>query len=264
MERMKIFAILFLAAACLSVAGCFDNRGRPADATPVTSLKALAATNRADVVRLFLRGSTEQIGDDAFADLPGLKQLDISELKLKTVPSSVFGLKTLEHLYLARNQLEAVPDALGAMPALTYLNLDGNRLSAIPASLAGAKSLRWLRLNENKLKDLPSELGALKDIRRIYLKRNQLSAVPEVVKEWTLLEDLLLDGNPAITSVPDWVTKLPNLKSVSLAGCKIAKLPDDLSGWRKLESLVLSGCSIAPDEAKRIRKALGDDVAVVF
>ena len=261
---MKSFPSFCLAAVCAFAAGCFDNRGKPADATPVTSLKALAATNRADVTRLYLRGSAEAVGDGAFSDLPNLRQLDISELKLKAVPSSVFGLKALEHLYLARNQLEAVPDALGAMPALTYLNLDGNRLAAVPASLAGAKALRWLRLNENRLQSLPPELGALTEMRRIYLKRNQLAAVPEVVKAWPLLEDLLLDGNP-IETLPDWVTALPKLKSVSFADCKkLAKLPDDLSGWRGLESLVLSGCPIPADEAARIRKALGDDVAVVF
>ena len=36
------------------------------------------------------------------------------------------------------------------------------------------------------------ELAALKDLRRIYLKHNQFAAVPDVVKEWPLLEDLLL------------------------------------------------------------------------
>ena len=73
----------------------------------------------------------------------------------------------------------------------------------------------------------------------------------------------MLDSNP-IAALPDWVTAMPRLKSVSLSSCKISKLPDDLSGWRKLDSLVLSGCPIPADEMKRIRRALGDDVAVVF
>ena len=95
------------------------------------------------------------------------------------------------------------------------------------------------------------------------MARRRLAAVPEVVKEWPALEDLLLDHNP-IGTLPDWGAQMPRLRSVSLAGCKIAKLPDDLSGWRKLDSLVLSGCPIPADEMKRIRRALGDDVAVVF
>ena len=154
---MKNFALTCMTAACALLAGCFDNWGRPAAATPVTSLAALAATNRADVTRLYLRGGKEEIGDAAFADLPNLRDLDLSELKLKKVPSSVFALKTLTTLYLARNELDAMPDGLGQMATLTYLNMDGNRLAAVPASLSGATGLRWLRLNENKLQALPAD-----------------------------------------------------------------------------------------------------------
>lgn len=58
--------------------------------------------------------------------------------------------------------------------------------------------------------------------------------------------------------------QMPALRNVSLSGCRVTKLPDDLSGWRKLTSLALSGCPIASEEMRRIRKALGDDVAVTF
>ena len=74
---------------------------------------------------------------------------------------------------------------------------------------------------------------------------------------------MILDGNP-IVGVPDWLTRMPRLKTVSLSGCRIAKLPDDLSGWRRLKALALGGCPIPAEEAQRIRKALGDDVAVTF
>ena len=40
-------SLLFLVAACLACAGCFDNHSRPADVITVTSLDALAQTNRA-------------------------------------------------------------------------------------------------------------------------------------------------------------------------------------------------------------------------
>ena len=174
---MKNFALTCMTAACALLAGCFDNWGRPAAATPVTSLAALAATNRADVTRLYLRGGKEEIGDAAFADLPNLRDLDLSELKLKKLPTSVLSLKALKNLYLARNEFESVPDGLAQLPELIYLNMDGNKLASVPASLAGAANLRWLRLNENSIHDLPKELAALKELRRIYLKHNQLAAI---------------------------------------------------------------------------------------
>ena len=73
----------------------------------------------------------------------------------------------------------------------------------------------------------------------------------------------MLDGNP-IKTVPDWLTRMPSLKSVSFAGCALAKLPDDLSGWRRLESVSLAGCPLGDAEMKRVRAALGDAVAVTF
>ena len=86
--------------------------------------------------------------------------------------------------------------------------------------------------------------------------------MPEVVKEWTALEDLTLDGNP-ITEIPGWLTSLPNLRALSLNGTKVAKLPEDLSAWKRLDLLSLGGCPVPKSEMDRIRKAL-PDVAIVF
>ena len=148
---------------------------------------------------------------------------------------------------------------------MTYLNLDGNAISnAVSDCLAGATKLRWLRLSENKISELPATLSALKDMRRIYLRKNLLVAVPEVVKEWPELEDLILDDN-AITSVPDWVgTALPKLRSLSLKGCPITRLPEDLSGLRNLTTLNVANCPFPSEEVERIRKALGDNVVILF
>ncbi len=134
----------------------------------------------------------------------------------------------------------------------------------MPDSLAGAVKLRWLRMNENKLRELPASLAALKDLRRIYLRKNLFTSVPEVVKEWPELEDLVLDDN-AITVVPDWVGKdLPKLKALSLKGCPITRLPEDLSGLRNLTTLNVAGCPFPSEEVERIRKALGDNIAILF
>ena len=219
-------------------------------------------------MRLYLRGGTEPLAKGALADLPRLRELDLSERALAAVPEEVFALPSLERFWFARNQLAECPAALAKLPALTYPITLGSTatvptLTAVPEALGDAARLRYLRLNENQLADLPAALGRLKELRRFYAVRNRLTAVPAFLKECPLVEDVILDHN-AITEVPAWLTALPALRSVSLTGCRIAKLPDDLSGWRKLEALSLAGCPIPADEMKRIRKALGDDVAVTF
>ena len=258
--------LLILAAACLACAGCLDNHSNPADVGTVTSVDALAATNRAEVVRLFLRGAPRPVVD---ADLDGLsdsalQQLDLSEIDKQQIPTAVWRLKGLTSFWFVRNGLESIPDEVAQLPALTYLNFDGNAITNVPDSLAGAVKLRWLRMNENKLRELPASLSALKDMRRIYLRKNLLTSVPEVVREWPELEDLVLDDN-AITAVPDWVgTGLPKLKALSLKGCPITRLPDDLSGLRGLTTLNVANCPFPSEEVERIRKVLGDNVVILF
>ena len=260
--------------ACLACVGCFKNRSRPADVLTVTSLSEFEgitnSTKRAEIVRLFLRGAPRRVTDADLKDLSetNLQQLDLSEIKDKTgqmIPEEVWRLKGLTSFWFVRNKLAAIPDKVADLPELTYLNLDGNEITAIPDALARATKLRWLRLNGNQISELPGSLAALKDMRRLYMRQNKLTAVPEVVKEWPELEDLVLDGND-ITSVPDWVgTDLPQLKSLSLRGCKkITSLPKDLSGLRNLSVLNVADCSFPSEEVERIRKRLGDNVVILF
>lgn len=259
-------SLFLLAATCLALAGCFDNHRRPADVMTVTSLEALAVTNRAEVVRLLLRGSSRPVTD---ADLKGLSesalmQIDLSEMGMEKIPQTVWTFKGLTSLWFVRNKLTAIPGEVAQLPVLTYLNLDGNAVTDVPDSLAGAVKLRWLRLNGNKVRELPASLGALKDMRRIYLRRNLLTSVPAVVQEWPELEALILDDN-AITEVPDWLgVKMTNLKFLSLKGCPISRLPADLSGLSQLTALNVADCKFSSEEVQRIRAALGDKVVITF
>ena len=175
---MNRILIAFAAAACLVSSGCFKNRQKPADVPTVTSLEALSATNRAEVVRLILRGRPGPISEKDLADLPALKVLDISERGTKEVPPAVFNLKTLEHFYFVRNGLEKFPEALQGLSALTYLNLDGNAIAFLPDSAGAIKTLKWLRLNDNAIAEVPAALGQLKDLRRFYARNHTLKAVP--------------------------------------------------------------------------------------
>ena len=263
---MKRIANATLAILLASLAGCFDNKAKPQDVSTVTNLVALAALDapaRAALGRAVLRGTTEPLPSGFLAGLDALVTLDISECNLEDIPPEVFSLPRLREFYASRNALKSVPDALFAVPGLEYVNLDANLLSSIPDGIAAAKSLKWLRLNTNTITSLPASLAELKSLRRLYLRGNRLSAVPETIRELPELEALLLDGNRSITTLPDWITALPSLRSIGLGATGIRKLPDDLEGWKNLDSLTLYDCPISQDERKRIRKAL-PDVAIVF
>ena len=118
-SAMRQTLLILATVACAALTGCFDNHGRPQDATPVTSLAALAATNRAEVVHLYLRGGTEPLAKGTLADLPRLRELDLSERALAAVPEEVFALPSLERFWFARNQLAECPAALAKLPGYT-------------------------------------------------------------------------------------------------------------------------------------------------
>ena len=259
---MRMNKWITILAAALACAGCFDNKGKPEDVPTVIGLKTLAATNRAGIVRVILRGEKGAIPAEALSGLESIRMIDLSERGEKDVPAAVLALKGIKEFYFARNGMTAIPDLSAWAGTLDYLNLDGNAITEIPASVGGLVKLKWLRLNGNKIKDVPAALASLKDLRRIYLKKNGLTAVPEVIKEWTMLEDVTLDENP-IGSVPDWLTAMPHLRKVSLNGTRVTALPADLSRWRRLEMLSLGGCPVPKSEMDRIRKEL-PDVAIVF
>jgi len=63
------------------------------------------------------------------------KSLDLSELELSNVPTSVWELSQIEELNLGANRIAAIPDALGQLSNLRELVLLNNRIAAIPNAL---------------------------------------------------------------------------------------------------------------------------------
>lgn len=256
----KLMAMLVLALAC---AGCFDNKGKPEDVPTVIGMAQLmSSSNRAEIVRVILRGDKSAIPEAAFAGLDSVKMVDLSERGTKDVPPQVLALKGVKEFYFVRNGMEKLVDLTAWASTLDYLNLDSNAISELPDSVAALVNLKWLRLNENKLASLPRSLASLKNLRRIYLKKNSLKEVPAVIREWPMIEEISLDGNP-IKEIPEWLVSMPKLRGLSLSGTGVSALPADLSAWRDLDFLALGSCPISKEEMRRIRECL-PDVAIVF
>ena len=94
-----------IVAAALACAGCFDNRAKPEDVPTVIGLQTLIATNRANIVRVILRGEKGEIPAAALEGLNAIKMIDLSERGTKEVPAAVFALKGIKEFYFARNGL---------------------------------------------------------------------------------------------------------------------------------------------------------------
>ncbi|XP_028809680.1 lumican [Denticeps clupeoides] len=148
--------------------------------------------------------SKNQLSSDslsgAFKGLKSLILLDISENKMKKLPSGMPS--SLLMLYADHNEIDSVPAGyLNKLPSLQYLRMSYNKLqdSGLPAGVFNVSSLLELDLSYNKLKKIP-EVG--ENLEHLYLQVNNINKfdVTSFCKSispvsYSKVKDLRLDGN---------------------------------------------------------------------
>jgi len=91
-------------------------------------------------------------------------------------------------------------------------------------------------LSQYKLDNVPKEIGLLKDAQRLYINS-------DTVKEWTLyppLSGLGKDNSaPPFRYLPNEITELTNLTSLTLVNLDLVVLPDNIYKLENLDSLIL-------------------------
>jgi leucine-rich repeat protein SHOC2 len=119
-----------------------------------------------------------------------LRQLDLSDRQLTTLPTSIGNLNNLRWLKLDLNQLTALPDSIGNLTELTWLSVNQNQLTDLPESIGNLSNLRWLHLDQNQLSALPLSLSNLLNLTTIHLADNPLSnlsalqQLPKLIGVW--------------------------------------------------------------------------------
>ncbi|KAL0538944.1 hypothetical protein IC582_023115 [Cucumis melo] len=198
---------------------------------------------------------------DRIGQLQTLKELDLSNNFLSgKIPLSLNNLPGLSVLYLDNNKLEGpIPFASVSgkiSSSLAFLRLNDNRLSGpIPQSFGELVCLKRVSLSNNKLEGtIPSSLGRLSSLSELYLDRNRFSGqIPKSLGQLSQLILLNLSHNfikgplPEmsslqniqtidlsynllnLSSIPQWLSKLPSLSKIYLAGCGIhGQIPEFL------------------------------------
>ncbi|ETN64170.1 leucine-rich repeat-containing protein 28 [Anopheles darlingi] len=131
----------------------------------------------------------------------------------------------LRFLCLAGNVIDTLPSAIGQLECLETLDLSGNSLQHLPHTLGELGRLVKLLLNGNLLLQLPAELGHLKKLEVLEARKNRLTTIPIQLAHCTALQDLLLDDNPGLVSIPTRLFSLPALCFVSAERCNLYQLP---------------------------------------
>ena len=174
------------------------------------------------------------------ADVTGLTTLYLNGNRLTEVPEWIANLTGLTTLNLDNNQLTALPDGLAGLTGLTTLNLNNNQLTALPDGLANLTGLTRLDLGGNRLTEVPEWIANLTGLTTLYLDNNQLTALPDGLADLTGLTRLDLNNNQ-LTEVPEWITNLTSLTWLDLSGNQLSALPDWLTELTGVEQLSVHG-----------------------
>ncbi|KAJ3358470.1 hypothetical protein GGF32_000373 [Allomyces javanicus] len=100
----------------------------------------------------------DQIPAGIFAHWLLLRDVDLSNNRLATLPDDLFTSPHLMTLTVERNRLETIPATVHLAPQLTTILAANNLLCALPPTLACCPSLQVLDLSENSLCFVPMDL----------------------------------------------------------------------------------------------------------
>ncbi len=154
----------------------------------------------------------------AEAEATNATTLDLSGLRLETIPPEIGNLSKLQVLYLYDNHLTELPPEIGNLSNLEVILAHNNRLTALPSEIGNLSNLQNLHLGGNQIGELPPEIGQLVNLQRLSLNFNQLSDLPSEIVELTQLCELTISSNQ-FGQYPDILDQLPLLHD---EGCRLS------------------------------------------
>ena len=176
---------------------------------------------------------TRSVGKGVLTDLTGLqripnrdyvRQLDLSDHHLQTVPAGIFnGFSYLQSLDLSSNKLQELPvDAFNGLDNLLRFYLGHNQLKTLPSGIfTGLTKLEYLTLTDNQLQTLPADIfNGLSNLKGLWLDSNNLQTLPiNIFDGLNNLRRLYLSGNPFnrefIPTLTAMIRRLPKLETLN-------------------------------------------------
>ncbi|HLO16335.1 MAG TPA: COR domain-containing protein [Anaerolineales bacterium] len=173
------------------------------------------------------------------AAITGVRELNLSMLKLAQLPAEIGQLVNLASLNLSDNELETLPAEVGQLVNLTSLNLSNNALQRLPAAIGQLVNLTSLNLSNNQLDLLSKEIGQLANLTSLDLSSNRLSLLPEEIGQLVNLTSIFIANNH-LKSLPVEIGRLVNLNLFGLSNNTLFSLPEEIGQLVNLTALYLS------------------------
>ena len=207
-----------------------------------------------------IRGNSIELVDRSIAKLAGVKEIDLSGNRIKSIGrgkmfqnmtqllylnvgkndiSTIFhdtfqGPRNVKHLILSNNNINYIEnEAFIDLPVLETLDLEQNLLGSLYEEwFRGLSQLSTLNLAHNRVHNIPAKVfRPLKRLQKLYLSGNRITSIDtRAFSGLTDLQELTLEDN-LITRIPTTALQsMPNLDSVTFDQNPIIKIkPLDFS-----------------------------------
>lgn len=127
--------------------------------------------------------------------------MDASFNKLTYLPTNIgYELVNLRRLSVPLNKIRTLPTSIGEMSSLQLLDVHFNELRGLPPSIGRLTNLETLNLSSNfsDLTELPETIGELTNLKELDLSNNQIHSLPVTFGRLDSLTKLNLEQNPIV------------------------------------------------------------------
>ncbi len=155
----------------------------------------------------------EAMPDSIPAD--SIVSIDLSKLKLDSVPTSLQQYKNLRYLNLGKNKLSYLPSFIVEFQYLTWLNLEKNRFETFPLAVCQLENVEQLVINRNFIEQIPECIEYAKNLTYIDFYDNPIRVLPESFERLGKLQKVDFTGIRFAPSFQrKWIAAMPNVKFV--------------------------------------------------
>lgn len=172
-------------------------------------------------------------------DLSKIKELNLSNLKLRDFPNDLGKLEQLTHLHLGKNFVIHYPESLKNLKNLYFLDISKGNLEKVPNFISSLEHLQYLNLSENKIFNI--DFSYFKKIKFLNLAQNQIIDFRLKEEDIPILEDLNLSLNP-IKNLNFSKKHQESMKKLNLSGCGLGNnYFSKICELKRLENLNIMG-----------------------
>lgn len=119
--------------------------------------------------------------EDAMRHPTKVYKLNLSRMKLKTIPKEIYAFVNLQQLDLSYNEITEVQREIGILKNLQKLDLTHNKITELPATISLFRNLEEFLIGSNQLKTIPLGVAQLKKLLLLEVEENKIPA-KEVAK----------------------------------------------------------------------------------